>query len=52
MFDEGSLAPHSSQHVGRCSLTVPHHDGPHHGCFSRPGAQGFPTSIFNPLAAQ
>ena len=49
---EGSLAPHSSQHVCRCSLAVPHHKRSHHGCLSRPGAHGFAISAFNPLAAQ
>ena len=52
MLDGGSLAPHSSQHVGRCFSTVPHHKRSHHGCFGRPGAQGSAISTFNPLAAQ
>ena len=52
MLDGGSLAPHSSQHVGRCSSVVPHHKRSHHGCFGRPGAQGSAISAFNPLAAQ
>ena len=49
MLDGGSLASHSSQHAGRCSLAVSHHKRSHCGCFGRPGAQG---SAFNPLAAQ
>ena len=52
MLDGGSLAPHSSQHVGRCSLVVPYCKRSCHGCLSRPGAQGSATSAFNPLAAQ
>ena len=52
MLDGGSLAPHSSQHVGRCSLAVSYHKRSHHGCFGRPGAQGPAISVFNPLAAQ
>ena len=49
---EGSLAPHSSQHVGRCFLAVSHHKRSHCGCFGRPGTQGSAISAFNPLAAQ
>ena len=45
-------APHSSQHVGRSSLVVPHHKRSSHGCLSRPGTQGPAISAFNPLAAQ
>ena len=52
MLDEGSLASHSSQHVGRCSSVVSHHKKSHHGCFGRSGAQGSAVSAFNPLAAQ
>ena len=52
MLDGGSLAPHSSQHVGRHSLVVSHHKRSHHGCFSRPGVQASVISTFNPLAAQ
>ena len=52
MLDGGSLASHSSQHVGRCSSVVSHHKRSHCGCFSRPGAQGSVISAFNPLAAQ
>ena len=52
MLDGGSLAPHSSQHIGRYSLAVPHHERSHHGCFGMPFAQGSAISAFNPLAAQ
>ena len=52
MLDGGSLAPHSSQHVGRCSLAVAHHKRSCHGCLSRPGTQGSTISAFNPLADQ
>ena len=52
MLDGGSLAPHSSQHVDRHSLVVPHHKRSHDGCFVRPGAQGSAISAFNPLIAQ
>ena len=52
MLDGGSLASHSSQQVGRCSLVVSHHKRSHHGCFGRPGAQGSAISAFNPLAPQ
>ena len=52
MLDGGSLAPHSSQHVGRHSSVVPHHKRSHHGCLGRPGVQGSAVSAFNPLAAQ
>ena len=52
MLDGGSLASHSSQHVGRCSLTLSHHKRSHHGCFSRPCAQGSSISAFNPFTAQ
>ena len=52
MLDGGSLTPNSSQHVGRCSLVMPCHKRSHHGCLSRPCAQGSAISAFNPLAAQ
>ena len=52
VLDRGSLASHSSQHVGRHSSAVPHHKRSLHGCLSRPGAQGSAISAFNPLAAQ
>ena len=52
MLYGSSLAPHSSQHAGRCSLAVSHHKGSRHGCFDRPGTQGSAISAFNPLAAQ
>ena len=52
MLDGGSLAPHSSQHVGRHSSAVAHHKRSSHRCLSRPGAQGSAISAFNPLAAQ
>ena len=47
MLDGGSLASHSSQHVGRHSSAVSHHKKSHSGCFSRPGAQGSSISAFN-----
>ena len=43
-----SLASHSSQHAGRCSLAVSHHKRSHCGCFGRPGAEGSVVSAFNP----
>ena len=52
MLDGGSLASHHSQHAGRCSLAASHHKRSHHGCFSRPGAQGSVISAFNPLVGQ
>ena len=52
MLDGGSLALHSSQHVGRCSSVVAHHIRSRHGYLSRPGTQGSTISTFNPLAAQ
>ena len=52
MLDEGSLAPHSSQHVGRHSLVVSHDKRSHCGCLSRPHTQGSAISTYNPLAAQ
>ena len=52
MLDGGSLASHSSQHVGRCSSVSSHHKISHCGCFGWPGAQGSVISAFNPLAAQ
>ena len=52
MLDGGSLAPHSSQHVGRCSSVVPHHKRSCHGCLGRAGTQGSAISAFNPVAAQ
>ena len=52
MSDGGSLTPHGSQHVGRCSSVVSHHKRSCHGCFSRPGAQGSAISAFKPLAGQ
>ena len=51
MLNGGSLAPHSSQHVGRHTLVVPHHKRSHHGCLGRPGTQGSVISAYNPLAA-
>ena len=39
MLDGGSLASHSSQHVGRCSSVVSHHKRSC-GCFGRLDAQG------------
>ena len=52
MLDGGSLAPHSSQYVGRHSLVVSHHERSHHECLSGLGAQGSAISAFNSLAAQ
>ena len=52
MLDGGSLAPHSSQHVGSHSLSVHHYKRSHHRCFNRPGAQGSSIAAFNPLAVQ
>ena len=52
MLDGGSLASHSSQHVGRYSSAVSHHKRSCCGCFLRPGAQGSAISAFNPLVAQ
>ena len=52
MLDGGSLASHSSQHVGRCSLAVSHCKRSHRGCFHLPGTQGSVISAFNPLAAE
>ena len=51
MLNGGSLASHSSQHVGRCSPAVSHHKNLIMGCFSRPAAQGSAISAFNSLAA-
>ena len=51
-LDGGSLASHSSQHVGRCSSAVSHCKRSHCGCFGRSGAQGSVISVFNPLASQ
>ena len=52
MLDGSSLASHSSQHAGRCSLVVSHCKRSHCGCFGRLGPQGSAISAFNPLAAQ
>ena len=52
MLDGGYLASHSCQHVGRHSSALSHHERSHHGCFSRPCAQGSAISAFKPLAAQ
>ena len=52
ILDGGSLAPHSSQHVGRCSSVVPCHKRSCCGCLSRPGTQGSALSAFKPLAAE
>ena len=40
MLDGGSLASHSSQHAGRCSLAVSSCKRSCFGCFGRPGTQG------------
>ena len=42
ILDGGSLASHSSQHVGKCSLLVSCLKGSCHGCFGRLDAQGLP----------
>ena len=52
MFNGDSLASHSSQHVERCSSSVPHHKASHHGYFSRLVAQGSVIAAFSPVAAQ
>ena len=52
MLDGGTLASHSSQHVGRHSSVLSQCKIPHHGHFSRPHAQGSAISVFYPLAAQ
>ena len=52
MLDRGSLALHSSQHVGRCSLVVFHYKRSLCGCFGKAGTQGPAISAFNPMAAQ
>ena len=52
MLGGGSLASHSSQHVGRYSFALSYHKRSHHGCLGRPCAQGSAISAFNPLAAQ
>ena len=52
MLDGGSLAPHSSQHVGRHPWQCPIIKRSCCGCFGRPCAQGSAISAFNPLAAQ
>ena len=52
MWDGGSLASHSSQHVGRHSLALSHYKRPCCRCFGRPYAHGSAISAFNPLAAQ
>ena len=51
-LDGGVLASHSSQHIGRHFSRLSCHKGTNHGCFSRPGAQGFSISSFNPLGTQ
>ena len=43
MLDGGSLASHSSQHDGRCSLALSCHKRP---CHCRPGTQGSTISVF------
>ena len=52
LLDGGSLASHSSQHVGRCSSVVSHHEISHIVCFGRPGTQESVISAFNPLVPQ
>ena len=51
LLDGGSLASHSSQHVGRHS-SGSHHKGPYCGCFCRSGDQGSAMAAFNPLVAK
>ena len=48
MLDQGSLASHCSEHVGRHSSALSCHKRPCHGCFNRPGGQGSAMSVFNP----
>ena len=52
ILDGGSLASYSSEHMCRCSSALSHHKRSHHGCSSRPCAQGSATSSFNSLAAK
>ena len=52
MLDGGSLASHSSQHVGIHSSALSHHKRSYCGYISRPHAQGPAVSAFNPFAAQ
>ena len=40
MLDGGSVAFHSSQYVGRCSLAMSHCKRSHHGCFGRQVLKG------------
>ena len=51
LLDGGSLASHSSNHVGRHSSSIAHCKRPYHGCFSHLGVQGSAITAFNPLAA-
>ena len=51
MLDGGSLAFHSSQHIGRCPSAVSHHKRFCHECFGKPGTYGSVISTFNTLAA-
>ena len=46
MVDGGFLASHSSQCVGRHSLSMSHCKKSHHECFGRPGAQGSTVAAF------
>ena len=48
MLDGGSLASHSSQHVGIHSSVLSHHKGSLHGCFGRQCAQWSAISAFKP----
>ena len=52
MLVGGSLASHSSQHIGRCSSVVLCHKRSCHGSYGRPGTQGSVIYAFNPLSAQ
>ena len=51
MLDGGSLAPHSSQNVGRHSLAVPDHKNLIVDVSVGQALQGSTISAFNPLAA-
>ena len=52
LFHRGSLASHTSQHVGGHSTSVSYHKGPCHGCLSRLGPQGSAVTAFTPFAVQ
>ena len=52
MLNRDSLASHNSQHVGKQSSSLCHHEGPCHRCFCRPDANGSAICALNSLAAQ